>query len=154
MVNPGDTVIILGDFNLSDIAWAQTTDYEHAIVSNHENISSLSERFLNALAFGNMHQYNALPTTERESRDRSNANTHILDLVIANDVSDMKIHVVDNATSSTHDALEITVPMKVERKRETTNRKAFNFKKADWGHMYRLLSLFFISIPNNHNRYS
>ena len=67
-------------------------------------------------------------------------NTHILDVVIANDVNNVKVHVVENVTSSTHKALEVSVPLNIAVREEKSTRTAYNFKKTDWDHVFRLLS--------------
>ena len=140
IVKPNDTVIILGDWNLNDISWVKSPEYDHAIVENRDDLCGISEQFINILAYGGLKQYNVNATTELSSRDRSEVNSHVLDLVVANDINNIKITTVTNATNSTHQALEITLPLKVNIKEEKNQRTAYNFKAADWDHIFRLLS--------------
>ena len=67
-------------------------------------------------------------------------NSHILDLVVANDVDNIKTHVVQNATSSTHCAMEVSVPLKIHVKNTQPKASGYDYRKADWDHVYRLLS--------------
>ena len=141
IVKPSDTVIITGDMNLNDISWKRHPQYHYACVENRDSISAISDRFLDILSFGDLQQYNTEATTE-PSRDRSNSNTHVLDLVVANDINNIKTHLVQNATSSTHYALEVSVPLKINVKSTTPKGSGYNYWKADWEHVYSLLSCF------------
>ena len=140
IVNPCDTVIITGDMNLNDISWVKLPTNSYATVENRENICAISDRFLDVLAYGGLQQYNVVATTENNTRDRSTVNSHILDLVIANDIDNINTHVVQNATSSTHTALEVTVPVKINIRQAKCKGEIRNYKKADWDHVFRLLS--------------
>ena len=140
IIKPTDKVIIFGDWNLNDISWSRSPHYDHAIVENRAGLSSLSEQFIDILAYGGLKQYNVHATTEVNSRDRSTVNSHILDLVVANDINNININNIASATTSTHQGLEVTFPLKVELKQEKKQREAYNFRSADWDHIFRLLS--------------
>ena len=135
----GDTIILLGDENMSDIAWVPSNSHPYAAVANRQAVSNVSERFLELLDISGLHQYNTIATTHLE-RDRSIVNNHILDLVIGNNLEDIHIDATYNATSSTHKALEITAKLHVEVKPTPSERIAYNFKKVDWDNVFLLLS--------------
>ena len=140
----GDTIIMLGDYNMDDISWRMSSDCQYAVVDNITDICAMSDRFLEIINVNSLHQYNTLPTTEL-TRDRSTVNNHILDLVIANELDSVRIDIVENATSSTHKALEITARLNVNQSITRSERVAYNFKNADWDNIFCLLSCIFWS---------
>ena len=139
IVNSCDTVIALGDFNMSMISWSKSPHYQYALCNNRTDICRISDQFLEILDANGLHQYNTLPTTEL-LRDRSSVNNHVLDLVIANKLDSVCIDRVDNATTSTHKALEITAKLNVKHNTAKSERVAYNYKRVDWDHILRLLA--------------
>ena len=139
-----DKIIMLGDFNLPDISYRTSADYEHAIIENRHELCPVSSHFVEIMDGNGLFQYNTVPTTEPH-RDRSIRNNHILDLFIGNELDDVKIDLVEKATSSTHYALDITVKLNAVPVDVPPNRIVHNYRKADWTHIYTLLSYIFWS---------
>ena len=137
-----DTIIMLGDYNLPSISWHKSPNYSYALAENRTEICSFSDHFLEILDSHGLYQYNVLPTSEPH-RDRSTVNNHILDLVIGNELDDVRVNLVDNATTSTHRALEISARVNCTVNITPTERVAFNYKRVDWNHMLCLLSCIF-----------
>ena len=138
-----DTIIMLGDYNLPSILWKKTPNYSYAIAENRNEVCAFSDRFLEILDSNGLYQYNTLATTKVESRDRSTVNNHILDLVIGNDLDGVRVNLVENATSSTHHALEISARVNCTVNATPPDRVAFNYNRVDWEHLLCLLSCIF-----------
>ena len=144
IAKPNDSILLLGDLNLPDISWKKSLNYEYATVSNRSAISTTSDRVLEILDGNCLRQYNTLSTTE-PSRDRSTVNNHILDLVIANELDSVQISTIDNATSSTHKALEISTKLNMQQCGKASERVSYNFKDTDWDNVFCLLSCIYWS---------
>ena len=125
-----DSIIILGDFNMSDAAWSHDLDdNKYAVCTNSSNVSRKTSAFLECIESNELRQHNVLST----------CNNKTLDLVITNDLSTSIFH-TDNPVSSTHQALEVTVSLVCKKSEAASMRSTFNFKKADFFMILRLLA--------------
>ena len=105
-------------------------------------------QFLKVLDGSGLYQYNAVPTIEL-NRGRTIHNNHILDLRIGNELDDVQIDVVEKPITSTHHPLDITLKLNAVPVDEPPKRVVYNYRKADWSHIYTLLSYIFWSDWNS-----
>ena len=97
-VKPDDAVVIFGDFNMADVRWSAVDDLKYVVCYNRQSICGMSSRLLEAFHSHELRQHNSLPTCNDKS----------LDLVFGNDLEICVDH-AENPTSSTHQALEISL---------------------------------------------
>ena len=129
LVKPDDAVVIFGDFNMADVRWSVVDDLKYVVCNNSDSICGMSSRLLEAFHGHELRQHNSLPTCNNKS----------LDLVLSNDLEISVDHAV-NPTSSTHQALDISLNLPRKSKTTPVQRTAYNFKKADFASIHRLLA--------------
>ena len=61
-------------------------------------------------------------------------------MVITNNLEKVQVDLIDNATSSTHQALEVNIRLNAVVNARVPNRIVYDYKKADWNHIFCLLS--------------
>ena len=124
-----DCIFILGDCNMRDLHWSDINiEYSPCSVTNN-NACPLSRNFLEIIDSRSLAQFNSFPT----------CNGNVLDLVLAHNTTAF-VRTAEKATSSTHDALEVNLRLPCEQKTTKIERKAYNFKKADFDVVHRLLA--------------
>ena len=96
-MNEFDHLVIVGDINCRDIQWSYDAN-DQLIVSNPDELSSISSRFIEVLDCHNLSQFNSNVT----------CNNAVLDLVIT-DGAQAVCNTTDNATTSTHHALDVNI---------------------------------------------
>lgn len=126
-VNFNDKIMIFGDFNMPDILWEAYDG--RARCANIDNISRLSSDFLDVISGGELVQHNTLPT----------CNDKPLDLIFTNDLRVTVDH-SDNPTSSTHQALDAVIDLTCLQSDVAVSRLTYNFKRADFGLIFRFLA--------------
>lgn len=137
---PGEPIVILGDFNMSDAVWTMADGMKHAVCQNHSNVNRMTSQLLEVFYSNEFSQHNILPT----------CNDRPLDLVFSNNLS-ICVDYAMNPTSSTHRALELHIDVPSKSKATFVDRMTFNFKKADFDAIHRLLACICWSalLPNN-----
>ena len=133
-----DSIIILGDFNMSDAVWEHHDDVEYAVCTNSYCVSRKTSAILDCIESNELRQHNALPT----------CNNRPLDLVLTNDLPASISH-TDNPVSSTHQALEVRVSLVNKRTFVSSKRTTYNFKKADF---YLIFLNFIFNTRNTNNK--
>lgn len=128
-VGQNDSVVILGDFNMSDASWKLDYD-KFAICDNQPDVCSYTSLFLDVISSNDFCQHNVLPTFKCKP----------LDLVITNKLS-VSVDYSVNPVSSTHRSLEVFVTFPCKSNAHVVQCSTYNFKKADFGEIRRLLSL-------------
>ena len=125
-----DSIIILGDFNMSDALWKFNLE-GNATCVNLAEVCNTTSFFLDIVFSNDFRQHNTLPT----------CNDKPLDLVITNNLP-VSVNYANNPVSSTHQALEacVTLPCKPKVNSSCPQRTVYNFKKADFDAMHRLLA--------------
>lgn len=119
--NPKDSFIILGDFNLSEISWIQTTPSAHYAASNYS--THVSNQFVDCMHFLDLSQYNS----------ELNSSGHVLDLILSN----LLISVEPNddplvPEDAHHKALSISVPFQETPSLTNAKRKVFLYNRGDY----------------------
>ena len=124
-----DSMLILGDCNRRDVLWSDVnTEYSPSTVTN-SNACPLSRNFLEITDSHSLAQFNSFPT----------CNGNVLDLVLAHNTS-VSVKKAEKATTSTHEALEVNLRLPCEQSTMKIERKVYNFKKADFDVVHRLLA--------------
>lgn len=122
-LNSEDRIIIVGDFNLSEITWSLNSNGQ---MENSEGISTDSSDLINLINFGNLKQHNAI----------SNFRSEILDLVLSNGSdSDLIVTRSDQwlvTEDSYHPTLDIEFNEPLQLMESNESYKKFNFRKADY----------------------
>ncbi len=131
MADSDDSVIILGDFNMSDALWASSVNTRSVSCTNHSNVSRITSYFLEIACYNQLQQHNTLPT----------CNNKPLDLVFTNDLP-VSVFYADKPVSSNHEALEIHVALRRRHNIRNACRSTYNFKKTNFDIVRRLLSSF------------
>ena len=99
MLRPNDSMLILGDFDMSDAVWSTSDGLKWVICKNRSNVCGKTARLLEAFDYSELQQHNVLPTCNRPNKP--------LDLVYSNDELDISVNYASNPTSSTHFALDV-----------------------------------------------
>ena len=130
VAKPDDSIILFGDFNMADARWKSKSD-KYAVCQNISSVSLKTSNFIDCINNCELRQHNTLPT----------CNDKPLDLVFSNDLP-VSVSYTSNPmpTSSTHQALEIVVPLRSRTSYTCVERTTYNFKKADFDLIFRLLA--------------
>ncbi|MEL7309297.1 MAG: endonuclease/exonuclease/phosphatase family protein, partial [Pseudomonadota bacterium] len=124
-----DSIVILGDFNMSDASWKLNDDEGYAFCDNHSEVCHSTSYFLDTVGSNELRQHNALPT----------CNNKPLDLVFTNGLP-VSVMYATNPVSSTHNALAVRIAIQCHSKGKSVSRTTYNFKKADFNVIRRLLA--------------
>ena len=118
------SVVIFGDYNMSDIRWAYEHDSSVASITNKSDISPLSSYFSEVLDIHALDQCNVFPSQPQ-------LNNNVVDLVLCNHTSVIVEHAT-KATESTHVAFQVYINTECTHKTVNVSRTVYNFKRADF----------------------
>ncbi|XP_046806162.1 uncharacterized protein LOC124419723 [Lucilia cuprina] len=129
---PDDLIIVLGDFNIPNIIWSKTPDSSFLSPSINSE-SSLD--FIDSIAELALFQINSIPNLYGKT----------LDLVFVDRPDEFKIQRIDPLSTPEdvyHPTLEISsnINMQITAKLVPKEEKVFDFRKADFSKLNRLLS--------------
>ena len=127
---PDDSLILMGDFNMSEIKWTVSHEFIHAVPSNLENLNTIGSNFLDTLDSNDFIQFNSIPTHSDS----------ILDLVFCNKPN-VIVEPAAKSNKSTHEALDVFINIDYELSTQQ-KRSVYNYKKADFNVILNILSLF------------
>ena len=125
------SVVIFGDYNMSDMRWKCEKDSNIATISNKNNISSLSSYFSEVLDTYALDQYNTFASQPQ-------LNDNIVDLVLCNRASAIIEHAT-KATISTHSAFQVCINIACTHTTVKVSRTVYNFKRADFVEINNIL---------------
>lgn len=126
VIGPYDNVLMCGDFNMPDIQW----EGETSGVNTKPRYCSTSkaEKFMGIVYENNLFQYVSTPT-------RGN---NFLDLVFSS-VDSVIVQPTENAVTSDHTAVAGSFNIDHRIKPDLQNQYVYNYRKADYAHIRRLL---------------
>lgn len=127
-MRPDDSVTILGDFNCRDLSW-KVQDHCNAAIVSDTNACQLSRFLLEISDSHSLQQYNVHATHS----------TNILDLVFGSNV-DVSVSPSENAARSNHHALDVVLHLPNDQSCVQIQRRAYNFKRANFDIVYQLLA--------------
>ena len=132
VARPDDTIIMMGDYNMSGIKWDASEDGVHAIPVNGESMYTIGSNFLDTMDSFELKQFNSLPTHSDST----------LDLVFCNK-DDVYISAATKSNTSTHEPLEVTIDINYTPPVNKQKRSVYNYKKADFPTILHILSLMY-----------
>lgn len=118
-----DPVIVIGDFNLSNIEWTKSSQHHHAISNFGTN--NISKTFVEFLSSNDLYQYNIV----------KNKQNRILDLVISNLIYPIEVTRSCDSISKVddfHPPLQITLQLNQPKTLGNKRTKIYKFHKADY----------------------
>ena len=123
-----DNLVLVGDFNRPDIKWC-CDENDHVVASNADELSTVSSQFMEILYSHNLTQFNKHATCGDAT----------LDLVITDGI-DAQCHITDNATTSTHRAIDVSLAIPHVCPPAPTPRVVYSYRKADFNNIIQALS--------------
>jgi hypothetical protein len=129
VIQPGDHILLCGDFNLPDIIWTRTED---GTLEPERWTSARAEKFLNCFIYE--HALFQLV-------DERSCNDHYLDLIMCT-TDNARTMCIDPAVNSIHRAIvcELHVTTDISSL-DQCSRTVYNYRKADFDHLKRLLAI-------------